>query len=105
MARNPVTRSQFRIDSTKKKPRGVSGGARFSFFLSKEAIANSVTGYRWVFVVLDLDLVVFVVIVLLASKSWFCSVNVTECNRTSLGHHIQSKSCANPGNGHAISSI
>jgi hypothetical protein len=52
----------------KKKPRGVSGGARFSF-LSKEVTANTVTGDRELLLLLDLDLIVFVVIFLLASKS------------------------------------
>jgi hypothetical protein len=50
-----------------KKPRGVSGGVNFSFFI-KEVTANSVVGYRY-FIVVDLDLVVIVIIVLLASKS------------------------------------
>ena len=51
-----------------KKPRGVSGGANFSF-LSKEVTANKVVGYRNI-IIMDLDLLFFVVIVLLASKSF-----------------------------------
>jgi hypothetical protein len=55
----------------KKKPHGVSGGAGFLFF-SKEVTANSITGDRAVFLfLLDLDLLIFIVIFLLASKSCF----------------------------------
>jgi len=53
----------------KKKPRGVSGGAKFSF-LSKEVTANTVNGDRAFLLLLDSDLLVFVVIFLLASKSF-----------------------------------
>jgi hypothetical protein len=52
----------------KKKPRGVSGGAKFSF-LSKEVTANTVTDDEYLLLLLDFDLLVFVVIFLLASKS------------------------------------
>ena len=55
----------------KKKPHGVSGGAGFLFF-SKEVTAYSITGDRAVFLfLLDLDLLIFIVIFLLASKSCF----------------------------------
>jgi hypothetical protein len=44
-------------DGTNKKPRGVSGGANFSFL--KEVTANSVAGYRrfccdWIWILLFL---------------------------------------------------
>jgi hypothetical protein len=77
-----------------KKPRGVSGGVNLSFFI-KEVTADSVIGYRY-FIVVDLDLVVFVIIVLLASKSWVCSLCATEHSYTSLGQAYKSKTCANP---------
>jgi hypothetical protein len=51
----------------KKKPRGVSGGANFSFL--REVTANSTTGYK-VLLLLDPDLLVFRVVILLASKSY-----------------------------------
>jgi hypothetical protein len=44
---------------------------------------------------LDLDLVVFVVIVLLASKSCSDRFLLPEHSYTSLGQGIQSKTCAN----------
>jgi hypothetical protein len=77
-----------------KKPRSRCGGANFSFFLSKEVTAKSVTGDRY-FIVLDLDLIFFVIIVLLASKSCVCSLCVAERSYTSLGQGNKSKSCAN----------
>jgi hypothetical protein len=80
--------------SANKKPRGRSGGANFSFFLSKEVTAKSVTGYRY-FIVMDLDLLVFIIIVLLASKSCVCSSCATASSYTSLGQSNKSKTCAN----------
>jgi len=56
------------VGRANKKPRGVSGGAKCSF-LSKEVTANTVTGDRAFLLLLDSDLLVFVVIFLLASKS------------------------------------
>jgi hypothetical protein len=53
---------------------------------------------------LDLDLFVFVVIFLLASKSCFWPVNLPVRSYTSLGQSIQSKSCANQV-GHGINSM
>ena len=81
------------IDGSNKKPRGRCGGANFSL-LSKEVTADSVLGYRNI-VVLDLDLFVFVIIVLLASKSCQIPARVTDCSHTSLGHNNISKTRAN----------
>ncbi len=78
----------------KKKPRGVSGGARFSF-LSKEVTANTITGDRELLLLLDLDLLVFIIIFLLASKSCTWPFSLPYCSYTSLGQSIKSNSCAN----------
>ena len=85
-----------RVERTqpKKKPRGVSSGANFSFFLSKEVTANSVGGYRTFLLLLDLDLIVFVVVILLASKSRMHPICRTGRSYTSLGQNIKSKTCA-----------
>ena len=55
-----------------------------------------VTGDRSFLIFLDLDLVVFIVIVLLASKSCICPALCTLHSYTSLGQGIKSKTCANP---------
>jgi hypothetical protein len=89
--------------SGNKKPRGVSGGANFSF-LVKEVTAKSAVGYRY-FIVLDLDLVVFIIIVLLASKSCVCSLCAAEHSYTSLGQAYKSKTCANPANAATFSML
>ena len=64
-----------------------------------------VTGDRSFLIFLDLDLVVFVVIVLLASKSCICPALCTLHSYTSLGQGIQSKTCANPLNSGLNSTI
>ena len=72
----------------------MSGGANFSFVLSKEVTAN-----RWpdteLLLLLDLDLIVFVVIVLLASKSSTVPFDAANRSYTSLGQGYKSKTCAN----------
>ena len=48
-----------------------------------------------ILLLLDPDLIVFVVVVLLASKSCKYPFFVSECSYTSLGQGIESKTCAN----------
>lgn len=87
----------------KKKPHGVSGGVGFLFF-SKE-VTEFNNRFRDTFLLLlDSDLLVFVVIFLLASKS-FLTVFAIECSYTSLGQSIKSKSCANVAIGPVLTSI
>jgi hypothetical protein len=76
----PMTPSQFPI----KNPAADAAGL-ISLFFIKEVTADSMLGYRNI-IVLDLDLVVFIIVVLLASKSLLCSLCATECSYTSLGH-------------------
>jgi hypothetical protein len=81
----------------------VSGGVNFSF-LSKEVTANKVVGYRNI-IIMDLDLLFFVVIFLLASKSFTEPNKPTFCSYTSLGQGYKSKSCANPRSPNRFSSV